>query len=137
MTRETAAISAGPGHDRPERARACLRAGQPGAAAAAFDARDRPRPAETSRVIGRADRPHAPPAGRGPAGSPPAAHARDTAGTAPWLPLRQAPGNRADVTGPVRMTSWTRTRHRHRRRGPRDRGQRATLACAQARGRSG
>ena len=28
MTRETAASSGGPGHDRPERARACLLAGQ-------------------------------------------------------------------------------------------------------------
>ena len=61
MTRETAASSAGPGHDRPERARACLLAGQAGAAAAADDAHDRPRPGETSRrVIDRADRPPAP-----------------------------------------------------------------------------
>ena len=116
MTRETAAISVGPGHDRPERACACLLAGEVVAAAAADDARDRPRPDETSRVIDRADRPHAPSADSGPAGSPPAAHAREPAGTAHWLPLRQAPGNRADVTGLVRMTSWTRTRHRHRRR---------------------
>ena len=116
MTRETAASSVGPGHDRPERACACLLAGEPGAAAAADDARDRPRPEQTSRVIDRADRPHAPAADSGPAGSPPAAHAREPAGTAPRLPLRQAPGNRADGTGLVRMTSWTRTRHRHRRR---------------------
>ena len=116
MTRETAAISEGPGHDRPERACACLLAGEPGAAAAADDARDRPRPDETSRVIDRADRLHAPSADSGPAGSPPTAHARETAGTAPWLPLRQAPDNRADVTGLVRMTNWTRTRHRHQHR---------------------
>ena len=61
MTRETAASGVGPGHDRPERARACLLAGQAGAAAAADDAHDGPRPDETSRrVIDRADRPHAP-----------------------------------------------------------------------------
>ena len=78
MTRETAASSAGPGHDRPERARACLLAGEAGAAAAADYAHDRPRPGETSRrVIDRADRPHAPSAGSGPAGSPGPAHARE------------------------------------------------------------
>ena len=61
MTRETAASSVGPGHDGPERAPACLLAGQAGAAAAADDAHDRPRPDETSRrVIDRADRPPAP-----------------------------------------------------------------------------
>ena len=115
-----------------------------GAAAAADSAHDRPRPGETSRrVIDRAGRPDAPAAGSGPAGSPGPAHARDTAGAAPWLPPCQAPDNGADVTGLARMTRWTRTRHRHRgtaavrRRGPRDRGQRGTLACAQARGRSG
>jgi hypothetical protein len=116
VTRETAASSAGPGHDRPDRARACLLAGEAGAAAAADYAHDRPRPDETSRVIDRADRPHAPAAGSGPAGSPGPAHARDTAGPAPWLPLRQAPEGGADVTGLVRMTSWTRTRHRHQHR---------------------
>ena len=118
MTRETAASSVGPGHGRPERARACLLAGQAGAAAAADSAHDRPRPGETSRrVIDRADRPDAPAAGSGPAGSPGPAHARDTAGTAPWLPPCQAPGNGADVTGLARMTRWTRTRlDRHRRR---------------------
>ena len=90
MTRETAASSVGPGHGRPERARACLLAGA--AAAAADYAHDRPRPGETSRrVIDRADRPDAPSAGSGPAGSPGPAHARDTAGAAPWLPLCQAP----------------------------------------------
>ena len=114
MTRDTAASSAGPGNDRPERARACLLAG---AAAAADDAHDRPRADETSRrVIDRADRPHAPAAGSGPAGSPGPAHARDTAGPAPWLPPCQAPDNGADVTGLARMTSWTRTRHRHQHR---------------------
>jgi hypothetical protein len=114
VTRETAASSAGPGHDRPERARACLLVGEPGAAAAADHAHDRPRPDETSRVIDRADRPHAPAAGSGPAGSPGPAHARDTAGPAPWLPPCQAPGNGADVTGLARMTRWTRDRHRRR-----------------------
>jgi hypothetical protein len=133
VTRETAASNVGPGHDRPERAHACLLAG---AAAAAGSAHDRPRPGETSRrVIDSADRPDAPSAGSGPAGSPGPAHARDTAGAAPWLPPCQAPGNGADVTGLVRMTRWTRTRlDRHWRR---DRGQRGTLACARARGRSG
>ena len=72
---------------RPERARACLLAGQHGAAAAADYAHDRPRPGETSRrVIDRADRPDAPSAGSGPAGSPGPAHARKPAGTGPWLP---------------------------------------------------
>jgi hypothetical protein len=61
VTRETAASSAGPGHDRPERARACLPACQAVAAAAADDAHDQPRPDEPSRrVIDRADRPQAP-----------------------------------------------------------------------------
>ena len=127
---------------RPERARACLPAGHAGAAAAADDAHDRPRPGETSRrVIDSADQPDAPSAGSGPAGSPGPAHARDTAGAAPRLPPCQAPESGADVTGLARMTRWTRTRlDRHRRRpprGPRDPGQRGTLACAQARGRSG
>ena len=127
---------------RPERARACL-AGEAGAAAAADYAHDRPRPGESSRrVIDRADRPDAPSAGSGPAGSPGPAHARETAGTAPWLPLCQAPEGGADVTGLARMTRRARTRldrhrRRYRRRGPRDRGQRGTLACARARGRSG
>ena len=118
MTRETAASSAGPGHARPERARACLLAGEAGAAAAADDAHDRPRPGETSRrVIDRAGRPDAPSAGSGPAGPPGPAHARDTAGPAPWLPPCQAPGNGADVTGLARMTRPKRTRlDRHRRR---------------------
>ena len=117
MTRETAAINMGAGHDRPERARAWLLAGEPGAAAAADDAHDRPRPDETSRrAIESADRPHAPAADRGPAGLPGTAHAREPAGTAPWLPLRQAPDNGPDVTGLVCMTSWTRTRHRHQHR---------------------
>ena len=62
------------------------------------------------RALDRADRPYAPPAGSGPAGSPGTAHARDTAGTAPWLRLCQAPGNGADVTGLARMTRRARTR---------------------------
>ena len=84
MTRETAASSVGPGHDRPERAPACLTGeAAAAAAAAADDAHDRPRLDETSRrVIDRADRPYAPAAGSGPAGSPGTAHARETAGTA-------------------------------------------------------
>ena len=41
----------------------------------------------------------------------------ESAGTAPWLPPCQAPGNGADVTGLARMTGWTRTRlDRYRRR---------------------
>ena len=113
MTRESAAINVGPGHDRPERARACLLAGEAAAAAAAGYAHDRPRLGESSRrVIDRADRPHAPSADSGPAGSPPTAHARETADHA----LCQAPDGGADVTEPVRMTGWTRTRlDRHRR----------------------
>jgi hypothetical protein len=118
VTRETAASSAQPGHDRPERARACLPAGQAGAAAAADYAHDRPRPGETSRrVIDRAGRPDAPAAGSEPAGSPGPAHARDTAGPAQWLPPCQAPEGGADVTGLARMTRPKRTRlDRHRRR---------------------
>ena len=136
MTPRTRGQQRGTRPGRPERARACLLAGEPGAAAVAGSARDRPRPGETSRrVIDRADRPDAPAAGSGPAGSPGPAHARDTAGPAPWLPPCQAPGNGADVTGLARMTRWTCTRlDRHRRRGRRDRGQRGTLACARARG---
>jgi len=128
VTRERAAISSGPGHDRPDRARGCLLVGEAAAAAAADYAHDRPRLDETSRrVIESADRPHAPSADSGPAGSPGTGHARETADTAPGLALCQAPDGGADVTGPARMTGWTRTR-------PRDRGQRDTLARAQARG---
>ena len=143
MTRETAASSAGPGHGRPEQAPACLPAGQAGAAAAAGSAPDRPRPGETSRrVIDRADRPNAPAAGSGPAGSPGPAHAREPAGPAPWPPPSQAPGNGADVTGLARMTRPTRTRlDRHRRRYASAGGaigvSGGTPAWAQARRRSG
>ena len=42
MTRQTAAINVGPGHDRPERARACLLTGEAAAAAAAHYARTGP-----------------------------------------------------------------------------------------------
>ncbi len=113
MTRETAASSVGPGHDRPDRAPACLLAGQAAAAAAAGYAHHRPRLGESSRrVIDRADRPHAPSADSGPAGPPPTAYARTTAGHA----LCQAPDGGADVTEPVRMTGWTRTRLDRRRR---------------------
>ena len=116
MTRETAASSAGPGHDRPERAPACL-ADPAGAAAAADDAQDRPRPDQTSRrVIDRAGRPDAPPADIGPAGPPgpaPAGISRHRA-MAAALP---GPGNGADVTGLARMTRRARTRlGRYRRR---------------------
>ena len=80
-------------------------------------AHDRPRPGQTSRrVIDRADQPHPPAADSGPAGSPGPAHARGTAGTAPWPPLCRAPGNGADVTRLARMTRRPRTRpDRHRR----------------------
>jgi hypothetical protein len=117
VTRQTAAINAGPGHDRPERARACLQAGEAGAATGAQYAKYRPRPGETSRrAIEPADRPHAPPADSGPAGSPDTADARETAGHAPWLALCQAPDDGTDVTGLMRSTGWTRTRlDRHRR----------------------
>jgi hypothetical protein len=117
VTRQTAAINAGPGHDRPERARACLLTGEAGAAAAAHDTKYRPRLDETSRrVIESADRPAAPSADSGPAGSPGTADARETAGTALWLALCQAPADRADVTDLMRMTGRTRTRlDRHRR----------------------
>ena len=61
MTRQTAAINAGPGHDRPERARACLLTGEVVAATAAEYASYRPRLGETSRrAIESADRPDAP-----------------------------------------------------------------------------
>jgi len=43
--------------------------------------------------------------------------AREPAGTGPWLPLCQAPGNGTDVTGLARMTRRARTRRdRYRRR---------------------
>ena len=58
MTRQTAAINVGPGHDRPERVRACLLTGEVAAAAAAHYASYRPRLDETSRrAIESADRP--------------------------------------------------------------------------------
>lgn len=118
MTRESAASSVGPGHDRPERARARLPAGEAAAAAAAARyAHDGPRLGESfRRVIDRANRPHAPSADSGPAGSPPTAHVRETAGHALWLALCQAPDGGADVTELVRMTGWMRTRlDRYRR----------------------
>ena len=117
MTRQTAAINVGPGHDRPERARAFLLTGEAGAAPAAHYAKYRPRLDETSRrVIESADRPAAPSADSGPAGSPGTADAPETAGTALWLPPCQAPDDGTDVTEPMRITSWTHTRlDRHRR----------------------
>ena len=48
MTRESAVISVGPGHDRPERAPVCLLTGEAAAAIAADYANDRPRLDETS-----------------------------------------------------------------------------------------
>ena len=105
MTRETAASSVGPGHDRPERARACLwRQAAPLLPRAAHD---RPRPGETSRrVIDRADRPDAP---RPVAGLPVRRDLRTRGNRpAPWLPPCQAPDG-ADVTGLARMTRRTRT----------------------------
>ena len=118
MTRETAASSAGPGHGRPERARACLLAGQAGAAAAADSAHDRPRPGQTSRrVIDRRTGLMRP---RPVAGLPVRRDLRTRGkqpAPRPWLPPCQAPGNGADVTGLARMTRRTRTRlGRHRRR---------------------
>ena len=117
MTRQTAAINVGPGHDRPERVHACLLAGEAGAAAAAHDASDRPRLDETSRrAIESADRPHPPSADSRPAGSPDTADAWETAGTALWLALCQAPDDGADVTELMRITGWARTRLDRRRR---------------------
>ncbi len=117
MTRQTAAINAGPGHDRPERARACLLTGEVVAPTAAHYASYRPRPGETSRrAIESAARPHAPSADSGPAGSPDTADARETTGTARWLALCQAPYEGTDVTELMRMTGWKRTRlYRHPR----------------------
>ena len=115
MTRETAAINLGPGHDRPERVRACLLTGEVVAATAADYASYRPRLDETSRRAIESARPHAPSADSGPAGSR-NADARETAGQALWLALCQAPDDGTDVTDLMRMTGWTRTRlYRHRR----------------------
>ena len=118
MTRQTAAINSRRGHDRPDRARACLLTGDVVAAPAAEYADDRPRLDETSRrVIESADRPHAPSADSGPAGSPGTADARETAGHALWLALCQAPDDGTDftklvcMTGLMRITGWTRTRN--------------------------
>ena len=117
MTRQTAAINVGPGHDRPERARACLLTGEVAAAPGAEYANDRSRLDETSRrVIDSADWPDAPSADGGPAGSPDTADARETAGHARWLALCRARDDGADVTDLMRMTGRTRTRlYRHRR----------------------
>jgi S-DNA-T family DNA segregation ATPase FtsK/SpoIIIE len=117
VSRETGAINLGRGHDRPERARARLLTGEVVTAAAADYASYRPRLDETSRrAIESADRPHAPSADSGPAGSPDTADARETAGHARWLALCQAPDDGADVTGLMRMTGWARTRLYRRRR---------------------
>jgi hypothetical protein len=117
VTRERAASSVGPGHDRPERARACLLTGEAAAAAAAHYAEYRPRPGVTSRrVIESADRPPAPSAGSGPAGSPEPADARETAGPALWPALCRASDDGTDVTDLVRRTGWTRTGLDRRRR---------------------
>jgi hypothetical protein len=111
VTRQTAAINAGRGHDRPERARACFLTGEVAAAPGAGYAKYRSRLDETSRrVIESADRPDAPSADSGPAGSPDTADARETAGHARWLALCRAPDDRADITGLMRMTGRTRTR---------------------------
>ena len=104
MTRETAAINVGPGHDRPERVRACLLTGEVIAAAVAHYASYRPRLDETSRrAIESAARPHPPSADSGPAGSPATADARETAGQTLWLALCQAPDDGTDVTELMRM----------------------------------
>jgi len=111
VTRQIAAINVGPGHDRPERARACLLTGEVAAAAAAHYAKYRPRLDETSRrAIESADRPDVPSAESGPAGSPDTADAPETAGHALWLPPCRAPDDGTDVTDLVRITGWTRTR---------------------------
>ena len=113
MTRQTPALTVGPGHDRPQRAHACLLTRVVAAAPAAEYADERPRLDETCRrVIESADRPPAPSADSGPAGSPGTADARETAGHAPWPALCQAPNGGADVTGLLRITGWTRTRNR-------------------------
>ena len=118
MTRETAASSAGPGQ-----------AGRNGHAPASWPARPAPLLPRALPMTGPG--PVKPPAAsstgrtglmrpRPVAGlpvPPGPAHARDTAGTAPWLPPCQAPEGGADVTGLARMTRRTRTRlDRHRRR---------------------
>ena len=117
MTRQTAAITVEPGHDRPERAPACLLTGEAAAAPAAHYASDRPRLDETSRrVIESADRPPAPSADSGPAGPPDTADPPQTAGTARWLPPCQAPDDGTDVTDLIRITGRKPTRlDRHRR----------------------
>ena len=117
MTRQTAAINVGPGHDRPERARAFLLTGEAGAAPAAHYAKYRPRLDETSRrAIDSANRPPAPSADSGPAGSRDTADARETTGHALWLPPCQVPDDGTEVTDLMGMTGWTRTRlDRHRR----------------------
>jgi len=117
VTRERAAISVGPGHDRPERARACLLTGEVVAATVAEYAKYRSRLDETSRrAIESADRPHAPSADSGLADSPDTADPRETAGHALRLPPCQAPDDGTDVTELMRITGWTHTRlYRHRR----------------------
>ena len=123
MTRQTAAINVGPGHDRPERARACLLTGEVAAAAAADYASDRPRPGETSRrAIESAGRPHVPSADSGPAGSPDTADAREPAGTALSLAPCPALDDGTGVTELMRMTGWTRTRLDRHLRQPADAG---------------
>jgi len=109
VTRDTAASSAGPGQaGRNGHAPAC--AGEAGAAAAVDFARDRPRPGQTSRRV--IDRAAGPMRLRPVAGRPVRRDLRvwEPAGAGPWLPLCQAPEGGAAVTGPTRMTRWTRTR---------------------------
>jgi len=92
VTRETAASSAGPGQAGPNGHAPASRPARPAPLQSRTMAHDRPRPDENSRrIIDRANRPNAPAADNGPAGSPGPAHARDTAGTAPWRPPCQAP----------------------------------------------
>ena len=117
MTRETAASSAGPGQ-----------AGRNGHAPASWPARPAPLLPRTMPMTGPG--PVTPPAASStgrtglmrprPAAGLPVRRELRTRGkqpAPPWLPLCQAPGNGADVTGLVRMTRRTRTRlDRHRRR---------------------
>jgi hypothetical protein len=141
VTRETTASSVRPGHD-----------GRNGHASTCWPARPAPLLPRTMPRTGPG--PVKPPAAsstrrtglmrpRQVAGRPVRRElrVRDTAGTGPWLPLCQAPGNGADVTGLARMSRPKHTRlDRHRRR-PADAGRAIGVSGdaggAQARGAVG